>query len=257
MKNSILCVVEDDPEMRELVVQVLASLPGVDVLDFVSGEDALAELEGRSPSILVADLGLPGMSGIELIARSRKLWPHLPVLVTTGNRSLFQVELARYSFVEIWEKPYPIRELRERVHSILVASETQAFAPFGAIDYLQMAGFGHHDLVLEVTLRDGRRGQLEIVGGEVWSCRLGDLWGQAALQEVLAGETRQVDFSPLEESPEQRMIGTPTRQILAEFAHIYEPAAGGPMLLPPTANADSRARRRDYRRAQVRSRRSR
>lgn len=224
MSEHTICVVEDDVSLRDLVARALDCVPQVNVWAFGYAEDALGQLAERPPAVVLADLGLPGMSGVEFIARGRELWPHVPVLVTTGNRSRFKAELAQFSFVEVWEKPYSIQDLRERVHSILVAVETQAFAPFGAIDYLQMVGFGHHDLVLEVTLSDGRRGQLEIVGGEVWSCRLGDLGGMAALHLVLSEETRQVDFSPLAKAPAQRMIETPTQQILAEFAQVYEPA---------------------------------
>lgn len=217
-----LYIVEDDADLRRLVARILVGLPDVRIIECDSAEDALGRLAETPPSILVSDLGLPGLSGIQFIARCRERCPDVPVLVTTGNRSRFQQQLAQLTYVEIWEKPYAIQDLRERIHSILLAAQKRVFAPFDVVDYLQMASFAHHDLVLQVTLDDGRAAQLEIVDGEIWSCHLRELEGRAALREVLVGETIKIDFSPLGEKPAQRLIETPTQQVLVEIAHLID-----------------------------------
>ena len=59
-------VVEDDKEMRRFVAWLLTSRTRHDVFCFESAEEALQELELRKPSLLLTDLGLPGLSGEEL-----------------------------------------------------------------------------------------------------------------------------------------------------------------------------------------------
>jgi CheY-like chemotaxis protein len=222
-----LYLVEDDADLRRLVARILVGLPDVRIIECDSAEDALGRLAETPPSIVISDLGLPGLSGIEFIARCRERFADVPVLVTTGNRSRFQQQLEQLTYVEIWEKPYPIQDLRERIHSILLAAQKRVFAPFDVVDYLQMASFAHHDLVLQVTLDDGRAASLEIVDGDIWSCHLGDVEGREALREVLVGETLKIDFSPLPERPAVRLIETPTQQILVEIAHLIDERRAG------------------------------
>ncbi len=100
------------------------------------------------------------------------------------------------------------------------------FEPFGVVDYLRMAGFGRRDLVMEVMLKDGRQAKLEIVDGEVWSCQMEDLWGEAALRKVVLGETRQIDFNRLGEGSTVRTIETPTEQLLFEIGRLMDRESG-------------------------------
>lgn len=67
-----IALVEDTPLLRETFGRLLAQLPGHSlVAAFPSAEDALAALQPGAADLLVADLDLPGQTGIELIARVR------------------------------------------------------------------------------------------------------------------------------------------------------------------------------------------
>lgn len=227
MRNVFL--VEDDDSLRALAAKVLKGLPQVQVLEFGEAETALGQFAEYPPALLVADLGLPGMSGVEFIARARQMSPRVPVLVTTGSRSRFHAELSQFSFAEIWEKPFSIQDLRDRANALLsrkaAAPDGEPFMPFSVLDYLQMASFGSHDLVLEVQLADRRTGRLEIVGGEVWNCRLADSSGREALNEILDRPGAGVRFFPLAEPPLERQITAPTSQVLLEMAVAHDEAA--------------------------------
>ncbi len=79
-------VVEDDPILRVLMVEILAEI-GLHSLDFESADDALIYLLSRSNdcSIVIADHGLPGqLQGAEFIALVKTKWPSIATILTSG-----------------------------------------------------------------------------------------------------------------------------------------------------------------------------
>ena len=225
MANRYVYLVEDDPALGSLVARVLSGLPRVEVRHYEDAESALADYKSYLPLLVIADLGLPGMSGIEFIARTRQWFARLPVIVTTGARAQFQSQLGEFDGLEIWEKPFQIQALRDRVNEVLttsVAERTRAFIPFGVLDYLQLASLGGRDLVLKMSFGDGRSATMEIVGGEIWDCHLGVLKGLEALGQALEHEAEGIDFVPLSQAPDERRIQGSTSQILLELAMAHD-----------------------------------
>jgi DNA-binding response OmpR family regulator len=224
-------LVEDDSRLRLLLVRALASIDGVRVLDFERAEAALEHFAAMPPALLISDLALPGMTGVEFIALGRVLSPRVPVLVTTGNRCFFSRELTDYTFVEIWEKPFSALGLRARAEVILrtlSAVHTDAFVPFGVLDYLHMASLGDDDLVLRVQLDDEQKATVEIVMGEIWGARLGELEGVEALRATLTCDSPRLELGPLQRPLETSQIGLPTDRILLDLALPHEAAAVAP-----------------------------
>lgn len=79
-------VVEDEPLILMSTVDMVSEL-GYDVHEAGSAEDALAVLEGHSIDILLTDVGLPGMSGIDLARQVRQRWPSVRIVFASGDDS--------------------------------------------------------------------------------------------------------------------------------------------------------------------------
>ena len=78
-------VVEDHDFQRRTILQILANLGVGSVLEAADGEAALTLLEtGRVPDVVVCDLDLPGMDGVELIRRIADRHPGLGVVFASG-----------------------------------------------------------------------------------------------------------------------------------------------------------------------------
>jgi two-component system response regulator FixJ len=75
--------VDDEPKVRELVEQTLVRA-GFKVTCFAAAADCLKKLRFSNCDLLVTDVKLPEMSGIELLAEAKRIIPSLPVLVVTG-----------------------------------------------------------------------------------------------------------------------------------------------------------------------------
>ena len=82
----------DDAEDFVTYTRKRLMLRGIQAIVACSGEDALAILETESVDIAVLDVLMPGMDGVELLAKIKKRYPHLPVIMLTGHGT---VETAR------------------------------------------------------------------------------------------------------------------------------------------------------------------
>ena len=77
-------VVEDQPQILKSLLKLLNESPEVEVIaSALSGEAALAELTRVRPDVILQDLGLPRMSGIEVTREVKTRWPGVEVLVFT------------------------------------------------------------------------------------------------------------------------------------------------------------------------------
>ncbi len=84
MKPCTISLVEDNLPLAEELQALFESQPDMEVLDvFPSAETAIAKLPDRLPELLVVDIRLPGMNGVELIGAVKPRFPDLPILVLT------------------------------------------------------------------------------------------------------------------------------------------------------------------------------
>jgi DNA-binding NarL/FixJ family response regulator len=87
-------IVEDDPGLRDQLINVLQQAPDLNCLYAVaSGEEALLKIPKRPPDVVLMDIKLPGISGIECVAGLKKQLPQLDIIMLTiyqDDDSIFQ-----------------------------------------------------------------------------------------------------------------------------------------------------------------------
>jgi DNA-binding response OmpR family regulator len=86
-----LLAVDDDPDTLELL-DVVLSAAGYDVLPALDGPEGLSLLHRGSPDVVLLDLQMPGISGVEILERMRAARPEVPIVVVSGQAD---VEVAR------------------------------------------------------------------------------------------------------------------------------------------------------------------
>ncbi|MCI6588958.1 MAG: response regulator, partial [Clostridiales bacterium] len=79
MNKPLILVVEDDPPVRNLITTTL-KMNDYRYLAAAGGETAILEASSHNPDIVLLDLGLPDMDGVEVI-RSIRSWSNLPIIV--------------------------------------------------------------------------------------------------------------------------------------------------------------------------------
>ena len=107
----LILLVEDDVLIRMDTADLLRDL-GHEVVEAEYGPDALAVLGERQLDVLVTDVGLPGMSGIELAERARRLQPGIGVVFATGDTELSQARHGRGGAIVLC-KPYDSTSLAD------------------------------------------------------------------------------------------------------------------------------------------------
>jgi CheY-like chemotaxis protein len=115
MQREKALVVEDEALIRMSLCDMLAEI-GMDTVETGNGHDGLTIL-AQDPSIgmLIADLGLPDLSGEELVRQARDLRPRLKIVISTGHSAeRVHPALAGVAFLA---KPYDLCGLRRAVEA--------------------------------------------------------------------------------------------------------------------------------------------
>jgi CheY-like chemotaxis protein len=118
-------VVEDDPDIRQAMADLLED-DGYECMLAEHGLDALEALRQRTPSLLLVDLVMPVMNGVELIDRLRgdARWRKLPIVVMTAEgQRIIGVDLESLN-VRVLKKPVDIASLAQ-----VVAEHSSVSAP--------------------------------------------------------------------------------------------------------------------------------
>ncbi|MFP3445130.1 sigma-54-dependent transcriptional regulator [Pseudomonas sp. SIMBA_067] len=110
MLNSVI-VVDDEPSIRSAVEQWL-SLSGFSVQLFARAEECLAHLPQHFPGVIISDVRMPGMDGLQLLERLQADDPDLPVILLTGHGDVpMAVEAMRSGAYDLLEKPFTPQHL--------------------------------------------------------------------------------------------------------------------------------------------------
>jgi DNA-binding response OmpR family regulator len=124
-------VVDDDPTVSDVVRRYLEQA-GCDVELAADGADGLAAIAAHRPDLVVLDLMMPGIDGLEVCRRIRRQLPDLPVIMLTalGEEAdrVLGLEVGADDYVT---KPFSPRELVLRIRSVLRRAAAPAANPAG------------------------------------------------------------------------------------------------------------------------------
>ena len=116
-------VVDDDADARELIGLVLQQA-GYDVDDAPDGFAALTKVAHSRPDLVVTDLHMPGMHGIDLLHRIRRIHGDVPVILATGLETYDLCTAAEsYGAVTCMVKPINLEELIWTIEMALAVRE--------------------------------------------------------------------------------------------------------------------------------------
>ncbi|MBI5213458.1 MAG: response regulator transcription factor [Nitrospirae bacterium] len=115
-----IAIVEDNRLLLENLKLLLSGEANIEVVgDFISAEEALLRLKETAPEIILADIGLPGMSGIELIKKAKGEMPDVEIMAHT----IFEDKENVFSAIKAGASGYILkgsspREIIEALHNL-------------------------------------------------------------------------------------------------------------------------------------------
>lgn len=111
-------VIEDEPQMRRFLKASLES-HGYGLVEAVSAREGLAQATGRNPDVILLDLGLPDLDGIELTRRLRE-WSRTPIIVISARgREQDKIAALDAGADDYLTKPFGMGELLARLRVAL------------------------------------------------------------------------------------------------------------------------------------------
>ena len=118
MKNSVMVI--DDEKIVGDMARLALEQDGFEVETFLSGEPALARLQQRSFDVVVTDLKMKGIDGMEVLRTVRSLYPATKVIMITAFANLdTAIEALRGDVHDFFPKPIKIKELKASIRRAL------------------------------------------------------------------------------------------------------------------------------------------
>ena len=115
-KRPLVLVVDDHRQVLKFI-EINLKLHGYGVITTTSGEEALAIIEAKQPDIMLLDIIMPGMDGLEVLRRLRSA-NQLPVIAFSTSIANYDeaMKLGANSFIS---KPFNVNELEDKIRAVL------------------------------------------------------------------------------------------------------------------------------------------
>jgi DNA-binding response OmpR family regulator len=119
MEAKPILIVDDEKNICLTLSQALEVL-GVETDTALDGEEALVKLGNKEFGLILLDLRMPGMDGMEVLRRVREIRPDIRIIILTAYGSIGSaVEAMKLGAVDFIEKPFSVEEIRELVSRVI------------------------------------------------------------------------------------------------------------------------------------------
>ncbi|MDO8391525.1 MAG: response regulator transcription factor [Actinomycetota bacterium] len=136
MRAPLVLVVDDEGPIREIVRRYLQA-DGIDVVEAVDGPEALTVFTDRRPDVVVLDVMLPGLDGVEVLRRMRSTSDVYVLMLTARTEETDRLIGLSVGADDYMTKPFSARELVARVKALLrrphMADATTSETAFGEL----------------------------------------------------------------------------------------------------------------------------
>jgi len=153
MISKPILIVDDEKNIRLTLSQALETL-GAEIDTAANGEEALSKLKNKEFGLILLDIRMPGMDGMEVLRHVREVRPDIRVIMITAYGTVESaVEAMKQGAVDFLQKPFDPEEIRELVSRVMDREklDEQKFANYAS--YIELAkrciGDRHFDAAIE------------------------------------------------------------------------------------------------------------
>ena len=119
MKKKIL-IVDDDWEMRSIEKTIIADIDDFEVIEASNGKEAVDLLRYKAVDLLITDVCMPEMNGIELVEKLRGSGFSIPIVVISGTLDAYTRNILRtHKQIQFIEKPFSMERLSNVVENLI------------------------------------------------------------------------------------------------------------------------------------------
>ncbi len=225
-----ILLLDDDPDLLEMYRDILSELSSrPEIHTATSGARAMALLESHPFRMLISDLKMPKMDGLQVLSIVRRKYPELrTVVLTSVVDEQFRSRVYALGVDLFWQKPgteQEIKSFRECIESLLDRNTESGFRGVQSkslVDIIQLECISHSSSVLRIT-NGPLTGKIWINGGELVDAETDGARGEEAFQKILAWRTGNFETLPAE-SARARTIFKSYNALLLETAQALDEA---------------------------------
>jgi CheY-like chemotaxis protein len=223
-----ILLLDDDTELLSTYQQLLSGLPSrPEIRTVASGPRALALLESEDFRLLICDLKMPKMDGLQVLSIVRRKYPQLrTVALTSVADEQFRSRAYALGVDQFWYKPASEQEVKMFMECLeaLLGRETDAgfrgVQSKSLVDIIQLECISQSSSVLRIT-NGPQAGKIWIQDGEIIDAEATDLSGEPAFQKILSW--RNGGFETLAAEPNRpRRIFKSYNALLLETAQALD-----------------------------------
>jgi CheY-like chemotaxis protein len=238
-----ILLLDDDQDFldlyREMLSKHLSCLPEVRTAS--SGPRALALLESETFTLLIVDLHMPKMDGLQVLSIARRKYPQLRLVVLTSIRDeQFRARAYGMGVDQYWIKPESDQEMglfMESIESLLNREAQGGFRGVQSkslVDIIQLECLSQASSVLKIT-NGVVEGKIWIQNGEVIHAEAPECSAEPAFQRILSWKAGNFETMPAEPNRE-RTIFTSYQGLLLNTAQVLDEAASQILPIESTSN---------------------
>jgi CheY-like chemotaxis protein len=226
-----ILLLDDDPELLDMYREVLRQLPSCpEIHTATSGARAIALLEAEAFRLLICDLKMPKMDGLQVLSIVRRRFPELRTVVLTAVQDEeFRSRAYALGVDLFWLKPDTQQNMKMFIECLEALLGRDAEAGFRGIqskslmDIIQMEGISQSSTVLRVT-RGALVGKIWLQNGELIDAEAEGARGEAAFRRILGWKSGTFESLPPEPQRE-RTINKSVNALLLETAQAIDEVA--------------------------------
>src|SRR6266567_5172437 len=227
-----ILLLDDDPDLLVMYREILAQLPSQpEIHTATSGTRAIAMLEAEPFRLLICDLKMPKMDGLQVLSIVRRKYPQLrTVVLTSVVDEQFRSRVYALGVDLFWHKPSTEQEIKMFLECLesLLGRETDAgfrgVQSKSLVDIIQLECLSQSSSVLRIT-NGPLTGKIWIQDGELIDAEAGDLRAEAAFQKILSWKAGSFETLPAEPS-RPRTIFKSYNGLLLESAQAIDESRG-------------------------------
>ncbi len=242
-----ILLLDDDEQTLEIYQELLRQLPSKpEVHVSNSGARAIALLESEPFTLLITDLRMPKMDGLQVLAIVRRKFPHLRLIVLTGVLDEEYRSRAYALGVDMfWQKPTNSEEFKlfkDCVESLLdrdVQSEGgfRGMQSKSLVDLIQLECLSQSSGVLHIS-QGGVSGRIWVQNGEIMDAAAASFTGEEAFREILSWKSGHFEIKP-PEPDHPRAIHHSAQGLLLDSAQALDESRGRQIGAETPAPADA------------------
>src|ERR1051326_8730358 len=227
-----ILLLDDDPDLLDMYREIISQLPSrPEIFTANSGGRAMAMLEADDFLLLISDLKMPKMDGLQVLSIVRRKYPQLrTVVLTSVVDEQFRSRVYALGVDLFWQKPGTDQEIQlflECLESLLGREAEGGFRGVQSkslVDIIQLECISQSSSVLRIS-NGSLAGKIWINAGELIDSEVEELRGEQAFQKILSWKTGNFEMLPAEPA-RARTIFNGYNALLLESAQAFDESRG-------------------------------